>query len=207
MFVPERWAAAFINACDVCTTNITSDACTASDACDTSDAAGEGLAVLKEICPQVDRIPGPVSGTSAAAQLDRMLRTALRESRPSPEAAASPGLAAAFRLIILLVRKGLFQHNGAVIREIEQILDRKRGILPVTVESPFSPDEEFREALKQGLRKKTGAREIKLRIRIVPELLGGCRLRMGSESLDASLKGQIQKMAADLGAAPGGIIW
>jgi F-type H+-transporting ATPase subunit delta len=193
MFAPERWAAAFINACDVPGGVL--------------DAAGEGLAALKDICPQVARIPGVVSGSTAAAQLDRMVQTAIQSSLLSPEAAASPGLRAARRLIILLVRKGLFHHSGAVIQEIEKILDHKKGILPVTVETPFPPDGQFQEALKLGLQKKTGALEIKLLIRIVPELLGGCRLCIGGEFLDASLRGQIQKMAADLQAAPGGIAW
>jgi F-type H+-transporting ATPase subunit delta len=195
--IPERWAAAFINACGV------------SGAMGDSslNAAGAGLAFLKELYPQIRHIPGAVSGTTAAAQLERMLGIAVQRSRLSPETAASPGLAAASRLIILLVRKGLFRRSGAVIREIERILDHKRGILTVTVETPFPLDGEFQEALRRGLQKRTGASEVKLLIRIVPELLGGCRLRIGSESLDASLRGQIQKMAADLQAASGGIAW
>ncbi|MDR2029476.1 MAG: F0F1 ATP synthase subunit delta [Treponema sp.] len=193
MFAPERWAAAFINACEAPGAVL--------------DAAGEGLAVLKEICPQVSRIPGVVSGSTAAAQLDRMIQAAIEKARLSPETAASPGLRAARRFIILLVRKGLFHHSGAAIQEIEKILDHRKGILTVTVETPFPPDGEFQEALKRGLQKKTGALGFKLLIRIVPELLGGCRLCIGSEFLDASLRGQIQKMAADLQAAPGGIAW
>jgi F-type H+-transporting ATPase subunit delta len=195
--IPERWAAAFINACGV----------SGAGGDRSLDAAGEGLAFLKELCPQIRRIPGAVSGTTAAAQLERMLGAAIQRSRLSPEIAASPGLAAASRFIILLVRKSLFRHSGAVIQEIERILDQKRGILTVTVETPFPLEGEFQEALRRGLQKQTGASEVKLLIRIVPELLGGCRLRIGSESLDASLRGQIQKMAADLQAAPGGIAW
>ena len=39
-----------------------------------------------------------------------------------------------------------------------------------------------------------------MRTKVVPELLGGYRLRIGEFSIDASLKGQLEKMADKLAA-------
>jgi F-type H+-transporting ATPase subunit delta len=59
---------------------------------------------------------------------------------------------------------------------------------------------DFEDTLKKQIQEKTGAPEIKLEKRIMPELLGGCRLRMDSTLIDASLRSQLQKMAVDLKA-------
>jgi F-type H+-transporting ATPase subunit delta len=62
-------------------------------------------------------------------------------------------------------------------------------------------DDELQERIKAGLIKRYGAREIRLISQIVPELLDGYRLRIGTELIDSSLKGQIQNMAKELHAA------
>ncbi|GHV60499.1 hypothetical protein AGMMS49587_01970 [Spirochaetia bacterium] len=178
MFTPERWAAAFINA--------------AGDEADAaaSVAIGEGLDLLRALSPLVSAIPGSVSGTFAATQLERMIHKAL------PAATAEQEIAVHF--ILLLIKKNLFRYIDAVIKEIEAKLDHLRGILPVTLESAAAPDEGFQESLKKQLMEKTGARGIKLDTRLVPDLLGGYRLRIGGDIIDASLRSQLQRMSLDL---------
>jgi F-type H+-transporting ATPase subunit delta len=117
----------------------------------------------------------------------------------------SPGLEGAIRLISLLVKRGCLKYGGEVAEAVKKLLDEKKGTVEVTLESAFPPEEEFLEALKKELIKKTGAGEIRILPRTLPELWGGCRLRIGSESIDASIRGQLAKMAADLGAAPWGL--
>ena len=91
--------------------------------------------------------------------------------------------------------------------------DHKHGVLVVRVDSAFPLDEEFQKTLQEPMKHKLGAKEIKLIPRIVPELLGGYRLQIGSESVDASLRFLLQKMAAHLQRVPlgtsaaGGVAW
>jgi F-type H+-transporting ATPase subunit delta len=114
-------------------------------------------------------------------------------------------LAASFTA--LLVKKGRFSALHQIIKEAEKIADERKGILTVVIESVTSPDKTFEEELKQKLLKQQGVwnhpvpKEVRLISRLVPGLLGGYRLRMGSEVFDASLRGQIQSMAAELNAA------
>jgi hypothetical protein len=110
------------------------------------------------------------------------------------------GLERAICLAALLVRRNLRRLAVPVIREGERIIDAMKGTLEVRLESAGPMDGDFLDALKQRLAAGTGAKQV----RIVPVddagLLGGCRLVMGSEVLDASLRGRIAQMAADLGA-------
>jgi F-type H+-transporting ATPase subunit delta len=75
--------------------------------------------------------------------------------------------------------------------------------LAALVESAFpldgQGDPEFLESLKDALRQKTGAKDIKLTNKVNPELLGGYRLRIGSDLLDLSVQGQLRQMARCLG--------
>jgi F0F1-type ATP synthase delta subunit len=71
-------------------------------------------------------------------------------------------------------------------------------VLAVTVESATPLDRAFEEQLKQRIRERLGAAAVKLNAAVVPDLLGGYRLRIGGFFIDASLKGQMEQMKADL---------
>jgi F0F1-type ATP synthase delta subunit len=61
-------------------------------------------------------------------------------------------------------------------------------------------DSGFEAELARLIREKTGAANVKMKTSVRPELLGGYRLRIGGFYIDASLKGQLAKMKADLEA-------
>jgi F-type H+-transporting ATPase subunit delta len=202
MFLAERWAEAFVaswasaNASGAIKTSGINAAAASPGRTAEAGSAGEGLAVLRAVLPLVRGIPGEVSGRTAALRLEKMLRTA------AAGAGESPGVEAAIRLLVLLVKKGDLQFSEALTEAIEKIIDRQRGALGCILETAVSPEEDIQEALKKALIKKTGAAEIRLSWQINPELLGGFRLRLGDEVFDASLRGQLEQMAADLEAAP-----
>jgi F-type H+-transporting ATPase subunit delta len=181
MFSPDRWALAFISAC--------------------GPDADQGLAALKGIAPCLPQMHGVVSGRTAAARLERMLHAAMEQSGVNDR-----GTEFAVRLVVLLIRKYLFKHINTLIDEVENQLDKQNGVLHAVLESAFPPDAAFQKSLRDQLKGRFGVRDVKVQIRVAPELLSGCRLRIGSESWDASLRGQLQKMVTDIGAAdiPGG---
>jgi hypothetical protein len=186
MFTAERWAAAFINTLD-------------GGAAGDYGPADRGLAILKALAGPVGLIPGEKWGSAAAAQLDRMLQRAFAQWGPAGKEGET-----ARRFLLLMVKKNTFQYIDLVIEKIEKLLDKKKKILRVTVESAHPVDDGFWEALREPLMRRTGAGDIRFTARIVPELLGGYRLLAGDESFDASLRGQLQKLAEDLALPPGG---
>jgi F-type H+-transporting ATPase subunit delta len=192
MVYAGRWADAFAAVC--------------------GESLDEGLAALKVIAGCTERLPGPVTGTSEALQLERMILSAVEKT-----GGFSRGAELAARFTALMIKKGRFSALHLIIEEAEKIADERKGILTVVIESVTAIDKKFEDELKQkllqqgllkqGLLKQQGAwnypvpKEVRLISCLVPELLGGYRLRMDSEVFDASLRGQIQSMAAELNAA------
>jgi F-type H+-transporting ATPase subunit delta len=170
MFHVSRWAAAFTGVA--------------------GDNAEEGLACLKALVQAVKSAPGGMFGYAAARRLEK----ALRESA----SAVNAGAEYAIRFITLLVEKNGFRHIDTVMQKIEKIIDGWNGILEVTVESVSLPDDALAEELSRQIAARTGAAGIKMNRRAVPELLGGYRLRIGGFYVDASLKGQAEKLTAEL---------
>lgn len=206
MFTAERWAAAFVNALE-------DGAGDRLDKPGTRDAEYRGLAVLKALAGPIGLIPGKKSGSADAAQLDRMIQRAFTQCGLGlhPQGLHPMGYnpwgkegEIARRFLLLTVKRDVFSHIHLIIREIEKLLDKKGKILTVTAESAVPVDDGFWEPFKEPLKRKTGAENVRFIVRTVPELLSGCRLLAGGESFDASLRGQLQKMAEDLALPPGG---
>ncbi|HCC37652.1 MAG TPA: hypothetical protein DEQ14_08565, partial [Treponema sp.] len=100
--------------------------------------------------------------------------------------------------ICLLVEKKVFHKADLIIEKIEKRLDEQNGVLEVIAETALPVNSAFEDELSGMIQKRTGAAQVKTRFRLVPELLAGYRLRIGGLRVDASLKGQLEKMAADL---------
>lgn len=69
-------------------------------------------------------------------------------------------------------------------------------IAQVTSASPLSSDQEL--AVIEQLKKRTGAKEIKLITTVDKSLLGGLQVQIGSTVIDVSLKGQLRALADQL---------
>lgn len=66
-----------------------------------------------------------------------------------------------------------------------------------TVESATPLSDDMRYQLKAGLTKKYG-REITLEYQVVPELLGGIRVKVGSDVWDGSVKARLETLKNQL---------
>jgi F-type H+-transporting ATPase subunit delta len=184
MFMPERWAQAFIDACGY-------------------ENLENGTAALKAINACLLHASGAVFGSVCALQMGEMLRTA---GEKAGYHGGDKGMEAARYTFMLLIKKNLIKHLHSIIQEIEKIQAAKNGIITVTVDSVFPLDADYTQVLIARIKEKLAVREINLEMRIVPELLGGCRIRIGSDCWDASLRGQLHKMATNLHIA-GGFSW
>jgi F-type H+-transporting ATPase subunit delta len=181
VFSPGRWAAAFIN---------------------TAGNAEEEFEALKLLAAWVKRLEGQTAGEVKGQSAIFGSAAAKWLEEAVGRAAAGPGSVRAWekaaRFIALLVRKNLFRRVDAVIAGIERELDRRRGIVPVLIESVQPVDSGFEEGLAGAIKRRTGAKDIRIEKRINPGLIGGFRLRMEDEVIDASVRFQLQKMAAGL---------
>jgi len=156
------------------------------------DNAAEGLLCLKAMVQPIKTVSGALFGYSAARRLEKLLR----------ESAGTQDITVeyAIRYITLLVAKNQFKHIDMILQKIEERIDERAGTLAVTIEAASPLDKAFEQELRRRILEQTGAANVKMKTRMVPALLGGYRLRAGGLYVDASVKGQMDKMRAGLEA-------
>jgi len=173
MFHAQRWANAFLSV--------------------SGKDANEAFLCLSAFCAQIKNVHGVFFGHSASVKLEKILRESA-----APAYEKTPAVEYAIRFLCLLVEKNCFRHIVPVLQMIEQNLNVQNGILNVTVEAAFPMDSGFEEELSLAIKEKTGAAGVRMKTLVSPQLLGGYLLRIGSHYIDASLKGQLENMTADL---------
>jgi len=183
MFISGYWAKAFINSVE-------------KEGCDIED----GLETVKVLASWVRSLPGEITGRSAAAKLERLIRGGMAG------APLSPAREIALRFVILAVRKNALRHIDQVIEEIKKLLDKQNGVITVTLESAFPVEDDSVARIKAALEKSAGINRVNFVKRINPELVGGCMLKIGDKIMDASIRSQLQKLEMYL-AGNGGSQW
>jgi len=167
------------------------------------DNAESAFLCLRAFAPPVKSIRGVFFGHNASAELEKMLRESVNACGITKD---PPAVEYAVRFICLLVEKDCFRYIDSLLARMEQKLDEQRNILALSLEAAAPVDRGFEEKLTRIIKEKTGASGVKMKTSVRPELLGGYRLRVGGYAagggfyIDASLKGQIERMKADLEA-------
>jgi len=176
MFKGKQWASAFVNLVE-------------KEGGDIED----GVDMLKALA---DSIPGSVYGRAAAIRLEPLIRGAIPEVRQDQETV--------IRFFLLMIKKNVICNVDSVIGEIKKILDKRSGAVKVIAEYAFEPEKSFISEIKEVIKNRTGAASVELTGQINTELIGGYRLRIGDEVIDASVRRQLLEMEAYLGAVDGG---
>ena len=172
MFLSRHWAEAFIKSTEVL-----------------GGEADEGLEALKTLVPWAASLPGMISGSYAALKLEKLVREGIAAGGSS----ASPALEAAVRFLVLMVKKNALSRSDSVIDEVQKILDARNGIVRASLEYALAPDED-ESRITGAIRKRTGASVVRITRRLNPELIGGYRLIIGDEMIDASIRSQLEKL-------------
>ena len=175
MFHADRWAGVFLSV----------------SMADADDA----FLCLKAVAAQVKTMQGVLMGHSASGRLEKILR----ESATASAVADADATEYAIRFLCLLVEKNCFRYVNLLLQKIERDLDAQNRILNAVLEAAAPVESGFADELTLTIKDKTGAAGVKMKTCVKPELLGGYILRIGSHYVDASLKGQLESMAAHLG--------
>jgi ATP synthase F1 delta subunit len=176
MFHVSRWAGMFLTV--------------------SGENAQEAFLCLKALAFPVKSASGVFFGSKASEKLE----TILRESVAAADNAKLPVMPVeyAIRFLCLLVEKNSLKHIDLILSRIESMLNKKNGMLDITIESAAPLDDDFSKELAQMVKEKTGAVGVNMKTCVKPELLGGCLLRADGFYIDATLKGQADKMMTQL---------
>jgi F-type H+-transporting ATPase subunit delta len=103
--------------------------------------------------------------------------------------------------LLLLVDRRRIGFVGGIFRKFQALLRELRQTVLAEVTSAV----ELTDAQKQAVREKVvsmmGAQQVELETRIDPSLIGGVIIKVGSQVIDASLKGQLRRIGIRLASA------
>ena len=100
-------------------------------------------------------------------------------------------------LLVLLVQNGRLDVLPAIRDLFEQFKAEYENELDAQIESAFPLSDDQVRVLVRKLEART-KRKVRANVNVAPELIGGGRIQVGDELWDASVRGQLDNMAAAL---------
>jgi F-type H+-transporting ATPase subunit delta len=101
----------------------------------------------------------------------------------------------------LLVDRGRIVFLSAVLKAYQALLRQLNQAVLAEVTATVELTEEQQASLRHQVIAMTNAQQVDLSITVDPELLGGVIIQVGSQVVDASLKGQLRRLGVQLAAA------
>ena len=99
-------------------------------------------------------------------------------------------------LAVLLAAKRYYLLDSCV-QQVQQLTEQRQGIVRAEVQAAFMLTDVQKKHVEEVLGKFTG-KTVRAQTEVVPELLGGLRVRIGDTLIDGSLKGRFEKLKQEL---------
>ncbi|SFP62968.1 ATP synthase F1 subcomplex delta subunit [Nitrosomonas cryotolerans] len=100
-------------------------------------------------------------------------------------------------LILLLIENNRVEILSHISILFEQLKAAHEGVLEAKIVSAFAISDNQLNQLVAGLERKF-KRKIEVKVSVDPELIGGVKVEIGDEILDASVRGKLETMAIAL---------
>jgi len=102
-----------------------------------------------------------------------------------------------FSIFEIITRKNREEILYEVAKDFHAIYNVYKGIQEAQVETTFPIDETLRGQFKEIVRQATG-KQVELKEKINPALIGGFVLNIGDRQIDESVKGKLQRLQQEL---------
>jgi F-type H+-transporting ATPase subunit delta len=103
--------------------------------------------------------------------------------------------------LYVLVDRGRISFITTVCQQFQALLRKLKQTVLAEVTSAIELTEEQRNAVCDRVRTMTSAQQVDIETTIDPGLIGGVIIKVGSQVIDASLKGQLRRMGVRLGSS------
>jgi F-type H+-transporting ATPase subunit delta len=103
-----------------------------------------------------------------------------------------------FNFLMLLVDRRRIYLLEAICKQYQTLLRKLNNTVLAEVTSTVDLNDGQRQAVVQKVREMTGAADVELETKIDPDLIGGVVIRVGSQVLDASIRGQLRRIGVSL---------
>lgn len=104
-------------------------------------------------------------------------------------------------ILKLLVDRRRIRFLEAVGKEYLSLLRQLKQTVLAEVTSAVEINDHQRHQVSEKVKAMTGAHQVELETRIDPDLIGGVIIKVGSQVIDASLRGQLRRIGLSLGSA------
>ncbi len=102
--------------------------------------------------------------------------------------------------LMLLIDKGRIYLVEPILQEFQtKVRELKQTVLAEVISAVELTDEQ-KETVRQKVLSMSDAQSVELESRVDPELIGGVIIKIGSQVLDASMRGQLRRIGLQLGA-------
>jgi len=101
---------------------------------------------------------------------------------------------------MLLVDRGRIAILDTIAEKFLELSYKKESIEIAKVTSSIKLSTEQQKNIALKLKSITGAKQIKLALRVDPKLIGGFTVEIGSKLIDTSIRGQLKQISNLLGA-------
>ncbi|NCJ08530.1 F0F1 ATP synthase subunit delta [Synechococcales cyanobacterium C] len=103
-------------------------------------------------------------------------------------------------LMLLVDRRRIFLLE-AICKQYQALLRKLNNAVLAEVTSTVALSESQHQAIVQKVQQMTQAAQVELETRLDPDLIGGVIIKVGSQVLDASIRGQLRRISNSLTSA------
>lgn len=150
-----------------------------------ADRFGEDAVFLLELLESSDELTqllaSPVASLEAKKNILRQLVAATVHSYT-------------LNFVMLLVDRGRISLLADICQQYQALLRQKNQTVLAEVTAAVPLSENQQNEIRQKVLSMTGARQVELSMKLDPDLIGGVVVKVGSQILDASLRGQLRRI-------------
>jgi F-type H+-transporting ATPase subunit delta len=100
--------------------------------------------------------------------------------------------------LMLLIDRGRIPFLEPICKQFQALVRELKQAVLAEVTAAVSLSEEQQQAIREKVTAMTQAQQVDLDIKIDPNLIGGVIIKVGSQILDLSLRGQLRQMGMRL---------
>ena len=157
---------------------------------DTVDAIGEDIRNLRQMLVESSELSQFLTNPIASAEAKRGVLSQLTREGFNDSTK---------KFLMLLVDRGRVLFLGAVCEQYLARLRELKGIALAEVTSASELSEDNVNAIREKVKSFSDANDVEVSVSVDPDLVGGVIVKVGSQVGDASLRGQLRRLALSLG--------
>jgi len=103
------------------------------------------------------------------------------------------------KFLLLLVDRGRIELLESVAEKFLELSYKQQSIEIAKITSSIKLSADQQKEIAEKLKIITGAKQIKLALKVDPQLIGGFTIEIGSKMIDTSIRGQLRQISTLLG--------